>query len=105
MLFVLGVLDNVSVVIRNTLVQVRTPDAMRGRVSAVNNLFIGASNEFGSFESGLVAHWTSSVFAVVSGGMGTILVVLAVAVALARAAAHRPARQRPGGLTRCPPPA
>ena len=79
MLFALGVLDNVSVVIRNALVQVSTPDDMRGRVSAVNNLFIGASNEFGSFESGLVAAWTSTVFAVVSGGVGTILVVLAVA--------------------------
>ena len=80
MLFVLGVLDNVSVVIRNTLVQVRTPDEMRGRVSAVNNLFIGASNEFGSFESGLVANWFGTVFAVVSGGLGTILVVVAVAL-------------------------
>ena len=80
MLFVLGVLDNISVVVRQTLVQVLTPDAMRGRVSAVNSLFIGASNEFGSFESGLVAHWFGSVFAVVSGGVGTILVVIATAL-------------------------
>ena len=80
MLCALGVLDNVSVVIRNTLVQVRTPDEMRGRVSAVNSLFIGASNEFGSVESGLVAHWFGAVFSVVSGGLGTILVVIAVAL-------------------------
>ena len=81
MMFVLGLLDNVSVVVRQTLVQVRTPDDMRGRVSAVNNVFIGASNEFGSFESGLVAHWFGSVFAVVSGGVGTILVVAVIALA------------------------
>ena len=80
MMFVLGVLDNVSVVVRHTLVQVLTPDEMRGRVSAVNSLFIGASNEFGSFESGLVAAWFGAVFAVVSGGVGTILVVIATAL-------------------------
>lgn len=80
MMFVLGVLDNISVVVRHTLVQVLTPDAMRGRVSAVNSLFIGASNEFGSFESGLVAHWFGTVFAVVSGGVGTVLVVVATAL-------------------------
>ena len=80
MMIVLGLLDNVSVVVRQTLVQLRTPDDMRGRVSAVNNVFIGASNEFGGFESGLVAAWFGSVFAVVSGGIGTILVVAAVAM-------------------------
>ena len=80
MLFVCGAMDNVSVVVRHTLVQVLTPDEMRGRVSAVNSLFIGASNEFGEFESGLVAHWFSPVFAVVSGGVGTMMVVAAVAL-------------------------
>jgi predicted MFS family arabinose efflux permease len=69
----------VSVVIRHTLVQLLTPDDKRGRVSAVNSLFIGTSNELGGFESGLVAHWLGPVVAVVTGGAGTILVVLAVA--------------------------
>jgi hypothetical protein len=79
MLFLCGVTDYISVVVRHTLVQLRTPDEMRGRVSAINSLFIGTSNEMGEFESGLVAACTSSVFAVVSGGVGTILVVIAVA--------------------------
>lgn len=79
-LFLCGAVDNVSVVIRHTLVQLLTPDEMRGRVSAVNSLFIGTSNELGGFESGLVAHFFGPVFAVVSGGMGTILVVIAVAL-------------------------
>ena len=79
-LFLCGAVDNVSVVIRHTLVQLLTPDEMRGRVSAVNSLFIGTSNELGGFESGLVAHFFGPVFAVVSGGMGTILVVVAVAL-------------------------
>ncbi len=80
MMFICGLTDNVSVVVRQTLVQVLTPDEMRGRVTAVNNLFIGASNEFGSFESGLVANWFGPVFAVVSGGVGTVLVVIATAL-------------------------
>jgi MFS family permease len=79
MLFFCGVTDYISVVVRHTLVQLRTPDEMRGRVSAINNLFIGTSNDMGEVESGFVAAWTSSVFAVVSGGVGTILVVIAVA--------------------------
>ena len=79
MLFVCGALDNVSVVVRHTLVQMLTPDEKRGRVSAVNSLFIGTSNELGGFESGLVAHLVTPVFSVVSGGVGTILVVIAVA--------------------------
>ncbi len=79
MLFLCGVTDNVSVVIRHTLVQMLTPDSKRGRVSAVNSLFIGTSNELGGFESGLVAHYFGPVFAVVSGGIGTILVVIIVA--------------------------
>jgi hypothetical protein len=79
MLFLCGVTDYISVVVRHTLVQLLTPDEMRGRVSAINSLFIGTSNEMGEFESGLVANYTSSVFAVVSGGVGTVLVVVAVA--------------------------
>ena len=80
MLFVCGATDNVSVVVRHTLVQLLTPDEKRGRVSAVNSLFIGTSNELGGFESGLVAHLFGPVFAVVSGGIGTILVVIATAL-------------------------
>jgi hypothetical protein len=66
-------------VIRQTLVQLLTPDEMRGRVSAVNSIFVGASNELGGLESGLVAHWFGPIFAAVSGGIGTILVVLTAA--------------------------
>ncbi len=77
LLFLTGFFDNVSVVIRHTLIQLRTPDSMRGRVSAVNSLFIGASNELGGFESGLVARFFGPVVSVVSGGVGTLLVVLA----------------------------
>jgi MFS family permease len=73
-----GALDNVSVVIRHSLVQVLTPDAMRGRVAAVNAVFIGSSNELGAFESGLTAAWFGPVVSVVGGGLGTLLVVLAV---------------------------
>lgn len=80
MLFLTGAFDNISVVVRHTLVQVLTPDAMRGRVSAVNGMFIYASNELGGFESGVVAHLTSPQFAVVSGGCGTLFVVLLVAL-------------------------
>jgi MFS family permease len=80
MLFICGAVDNISVVVRHTLVQLLTPDEKRGRVSAVNSLFIGTSNELGGFESGFVAHLTTPVFSVVSGGMGTILVVIAVAL-------------------------
>ncbi len=79
MLFVCGAVDNISVVVRHTLVQILTPDEMRGRVSAVNSLFIGTSNELGGFESGLVAHLFGPVFSVVSGGLGTILVVFLIA--------------------------
>lgn len=79
MLVTAGAADNVSVVVRHTLVQMLTPDDKRGRVSAVNNLFIGTSNELGEFESGMVAHWFGPVFAAVSGGVGALLVVLGVA--------------------------
>jgi len=79
MLFLIGVFDNVSVVIRNTLIQLMTPDDMRGRVTALNSLFIGTSNELGGFESGLVAGAFGPVVSVVTGGIGTLLVVLSVA--------------------------
>lgn len=80
MLVLLGALDNISVVIRSTLFLTRTPDAMRGRVSAINGMFIGISNEVGAFESGVVAGLFGPVFAVVSGGIGTIIVVTLVAL-------------------------
>lgn len=75
-----GAADNVSVIIRHVLVQARTPNALRGRVSAVNTVFIECSNELGAFESGLVAAWFTPVISVISGGVGTIVVVGAVAL-------------------------
>ncbi|HVZ94785.1 MAG TPA: MFS transporter [Phycisphaerales bacterium] len=74
-----GAVDNISVVIRHVLVQARTPDELRGRVAAVNSIFIESSNELGSFESGIVARLFGPVFSVVSGGIGTMLVVAGVA--------------------------
>ncbi len=79
MLCICGCADNISVIVRHTLVQLLTPDAMRGRVSSVNNLFIGTSNELGGFESGFVSYCFGPVFSVVSGGIATVLVVAAVA--------------------------
>ena len=75
-LAVLGAADMVSVFIRHLLVQLQTPDAIRGRVSAVNAVFIGASNELGEFESGITAAWWTIVPAVVVGGIGTLAVTL-----------------------------
>lgn len=80
MLFCTGAVDNISVIVRHTLVQMLTPDNMRGRVSAVNGMFIGASNELGTAESGFVASYTSPQISVVSGGVGTLLVVAVVAL-------------------------
>ena len=74
-LLLVGAFDMVSVIIRGTLVQLSTPDAMRGRVSAVNYVFIGTSNEFGQFESGVTAQWFGTVPAVVIGGVGTLGVI------------------------------
>ena len=74
-LFVMGAADMVSVVIRSSLVQIGTPDEMRGRVNAVNTMFIGASNQLGEFESGVTAAWFGTVPAVVIGGLGTLVVV------------------------------
>ena len=73
-LVVLGAADMISMVIRASFVQLETPDEMRGRVSAVNGLFIGASNQLGEFESGITAHWFGTVPAVVMGGIGTLVV-------------------------------
>src|SRR6185437_14641627 len=80
MLFVLGALDNISVVVRGTLVLVRAPDQMRGRVGAVSSLFVGTSNQLGGFESGVVAQLIGPIGSVVLGGFGTILVVGLVAL-------------------------
>jgi predicted MFS family arabinose efflux permease len=73
-LFVIGASDMVSVVVRSSILQLATPPEMRGRVSAVNWLFIGASNEFGEYESGLTAHWWGAVRAVVIGGVASLAV-------------------------------
>jgi MFS family permease len=93
MLFLTGLFDNVSMVIRHTLIQLSTPDAMRGRVSAVSGVFVSASNELGGFESGIVAHYFGPVFSVVSGGIGTIAVVMATGVL-------SPRLRKQGGLTK-----
>jgi predicted MFS family arabinose efflux permease len=81
MLFFTGVFDSISVVLRLSLVQMRTPDHLRGRVSAVNGLFIACSNQWGAVESGWAAAWLGTVQSVVWGGAATIAVVTAVAAA------------------------
>jgi len=75
-LFFVGAADMVSVVVRGVLIQVETPDQMRGRVNAVDMIFIGASNELGEFESGLAAQWFGAVPAVVLGGLGAVIVTV-----------------------------
>lgn len=80
MLFLTGVFDNISVVIRGTLMQVLTPDSMRGRVAAVNSLFISSTNQLGAFESGMTAHWFGLIGSVVFGGYATIVVVVLAAL-------------------------
>jgi MFS family permease len=111
MLFCSGACDNVSIVVRHTLQQLITPDEMRGRVSAMTGIFVGSSNQLGGFESGLVARLTSPVIAVVTGGLGTLMVVGVMALlsprlrrfgSLAEAAAKRRAE---GEATRVPVPA
>ncbi len=77
-----GMADQVSVVIRGTIVQMSTPDELRGRVSSVNMLFIGASNQLGAAESGFVASLSNPTFSVTSGGAMCLVVVLVVALAL-----------------------
>ncbi|HWE35792.1 MAG TPA: MFS transporter, partial [Isosphaeraceae bacterium] len=84
MLLIAGAVDNISVVVRSTLIQVLTPDSMRGRVSAVNSLFIGTSNELGGFESGVTAAMFGPVLSVVGGGIGTLVVVAVVVAAWPR---------------------
>lgn len=79
-LFLSGVFDGISVVIRQTILQLKTPDHMRGRVSAVNSMFVGSSNELGAFESGLTAKLMGTVTAVVFGGSMTLLVVLTTGI-------------------------
>ena len=78
-LFLTGAFDNVSVVIRHTILQLATPDEMRGRVSAVNGIFIGSSNEIGAFESGVTAKAFGLKPSIVIGGLMTLLVVLGIA--------------------------
>jgi MFS family permease len=84
MLLVLGALDNISVVVRSALLLVTAPDAMRGRVAAINSIFVGSSNELGAFESGAVASLfpapLGSIISVVAGGIGTLVVVICCAL-------------------------
>lgn len=87
-LVLLGAADMISMVIRASFVQLETPDEMRGRVSAVNGMFTGASNQLGEFESGITAHWFGTVPAVVMGGIDT-LVVTGVWIKLFPALANR----------------
>jgi MFS family permease len=79
LLLLTGAFDNVSVIIRHTILQLMTPDQMRGRVASVNSIFIGSSNEIGAFESGLVAQLLGLVPSIVFGGMMTIAIVAIVA--------------------------
>ena len=74
MLFLLGALDNISVVVRHTLIMIQTPDEMRGRVAAVNSVFIGASNELGAFESGVAARAFGLPWSIAGGGAITMLI-------------------------------
>jgi hypothetical protein len=75
----IGALDNISVVLRQSLVQGKTPDEVRGRVLAVNNIFISCSNQLGAVESGWTAAWFGAVPSVVGGGVATVLIVIAFA--------------------------
>jgi MFS family permease len=88
-LFLIGALDMISVVVRSSLVQTLTPREMQGRVSAVNSVFITTSNQVGGFESGLLAQYTSPVFSVVFGGIGTLVTVLFTAIAWPSVRAYR----------------
>jgi MFS family permease len=81
-LFMSGVTDGISVVIRQTILQLKTPDSMRGRVAAVNSIFVGSSNELGAFESGLTAKLMGTVSAVVFGGSMTLLIVIYTGIKL-----------------------
>jgi MFS family permease len=104
MLAVLGGLDNISVVIRETLALTRTPNEMRGRVSAINGLFINCSNQLGGFESGLTAQIFGPVLSVVGGGVGTIVVVGAIAFIWPQLRQMKTLREVPIGLVEPQPP-
>lgn len=80
-LFMSGVTDGISMIIRQTILQLRTPDHMRGRVASVNSMFVGSSNELGAFESGLTAKWMGTVTAVVFGGCMTVITVITTGIA------------------------
>ena len=88
-LFFTGIFDNISVVIRLTLEQTITPDHLRGRVSAINYVFIGFSNEFGAFESGATAALFGPTLSVVGGGIATLVVVLVRAIGRSSRASAR----------------
>jgi MFS family permease len=90
-----GMADQVSVVMRGTIIQLATPDAIRGRVSGVNMIFIGASNQLGAAESGFLAALTTPTFSVVSGGVASIAVVAAVAALLPALRRYRIDRRTP----------
>ena len=79
-LFISGAADGISMVIRQTILQLKTPDEMRGRVSSVNSMFVGSSNELGAFESGLATKLIGPVAAVVFGGTMTLLTVVITAI-------------------------
>src|SRR5437867_3860541 len=88
-LLTVGMADQVSVVMRSTAIQLSTPDALRGRVSGVNMIFIGASNQLGAAESGFVAALTSATFSVVSGGLACLVVLAVVAIRLPQLQRYR----------------
>ena len=92
-----GVADQVSVVMRSTMIQLATPDELRGRVSSVNFIFIGASNQLGAVESGFVAALTSAPFAVVSGGVGCLVVLAVVAATMPELRRYRTDAPEPAG--------
>ena len=94
LLAVLGAADMISVVIRMTLIQLETADDMRGRVSAVNSLFVIASNQLGDFRAGLMAAWLGTIPAVMVGGVGALLVVLIGRKVFAHALPGRDPRHR-----------
>ena len=75
-------MDGISVIIRQTILQLRTPDSMRGRVASVNSMFVGSSNELGAFESGLTAKLMGTVTAVIFGGAMTLITVVGTGFAL-----------------------
>ena len=102
LLVTMGAADMVSVVVRSSLIQLSTPDHMRGRVGAVNAMFIGTSNQLGEFESGFTAAWFGAVASVVLGGVGTLLAVAFSLRAFPAARADRPPRHDPPAARTAP---